>query len=226
MKLGSRDYLIQQNWVNANGGSCALAWSVTPDFSVSLSPSSATVPAAGGVASYTMTVTPLNGFNGTVTYGSVSGAPAGATVTTGANGSFSITTFSNTTPGTYTITETATYGSLNHTASATLIVSPPPVPSFNLGISSSSQVINRPGSAPFTVTVSPVNGFKADVTLAVSGLKTGLAGVFNVNPIPGDGSSTLTISATNSAKKGNNSFTVTATSGSVVKTISGSVRVQ
>ena len=26
MKLGSRDYLIQRNWVNANGGSCALSF--------------------------------------------------------------------------------------------------------------------------------------------------------------------------------------------------------
>jgi phosphate-induced protein 1 len=26
MKLGSRDYLIQQNWVNANGGFCAKSW--------------------------------------------------------------------------------------------------------------------------------------------------------------------------------------------------------
>jgi hypothetical protein len=26
MKLGSRDYLIQQNWVNASGGFCALKY--------------------------------------------------------------------------------------------------------------------------------------------------------------------------------------------------------
>lgn len=26
MKLGGRDYLIQRNWVNANGGSCTLSW--------------------------------------------------------------------------------------------------------------------------------------------------------------------------------------------------------
>ena len=26
MKLGSRDYLIQRNWVNASGGSCALSY--------------------------------------------------------------------------------------------------------------------------------------------------------------------------------------------------------
>jgi len=26
MKLGARDYLIQQNWVNANGGLCSLSY--------------------------------------------------------------------------------------------------------------------------------------------------------------------------------------------------------
>jgi len=26
MKLGTRDYLIQQNWVNASGGFCAKSW--------------------------------------------------------------------------------------------------------------------------------------------------------------------------------------------------------
>jgi hypothetical protein len=26
LKLGNRNYLIQQNWVNKTGGSCALTW--------------------------------------------------------------------------------------------------------------------------------------------------------------------------------------------------------
>jgi hypothetical protein len=26
MNLGGRDFLVQQNWVNANGGSCRLSW--------------------------------------------------------------------------------------------------------------------------------------------------------------------------------------------------------
>lgn len=227
MKLGTRDYLIQQNWVNANGGSCVLAWSVTPDFGVSLSPTSTSLPAAGGTANYTMTMTPLNGFNGTVTYGPISGAPAGATVTTGVNGSFNVTTFSNTTPGTYTLMETGTSGSLVHTATATLIVSPPPVPSFTISMTPSSQVISRPGSTTFAVAISPTNNFSSNVTLSVSGLKTGLTGLFSLNPIPGgNGASTLTISASNSAKKGNNPFTVTATGGGVTKTVTGTVRIQ
>src|SRR5262249_35512128 len=35
MQLGSRKFLIQQNWLNANGGSCQLSYAGTgPDFSI------------------------------------------------------------------------------------------------------------------------------------------------------------------------------------------------
>jgi hypothetical protein len=30
MRLGNRDFLIQQNWVNADGGGCALSYGLTP----------------------------------------------------------------------------------------------------------------------------------------------------------------------------------------------------
>src|SRR5204863_1587345 len=49
-----------------------------PDFSLSITPSSVTVPRGGGTASYTVTITPTAGFNSSVTL-SVSGLPAGAT---------------------------------------------------------------------------------------------------------------------------------------------------
>src|SRR5207249_1565294 len=51
-----------------------------PDFTLSASPSSQTV-SPGGSTSYTLTVSPSNGFSGQVTF-SVSGLPSGA------NGSF------------------------------------------------------------------------------------------------------------------------------------------
>jgi hypothetical protein len=38
--LGTRDYLIQRNWVNASGGYCAMAYALAPDFSLTLTPSS------------------------------------------------------------------------------------------------------------------------------------------------------------------------------------------
>ena len=74
MNLGTRDYLVQQNWVNAQGGICALSY-VNPsgDFSVSASPSSQSV-VQGGAASYNVILTPLEGFSGTVSL-SAAGLP-------------------------------------------------------------------------------------------------------------------------------------------------------
>jgi len=226
MKLGTRDYLIQQNWLNANGGECALAWAVTPDFNVSISPSSQTLPYSGGTtAPYTITSTGLNGFSGTVGYGSVTGLPLGATATpVASDGTFTVTSSSGTQAGTYMLSVLATSGTLSHTASTALVVTAPPAPSFTLSMSPSSQTITRPGSTTFTVTIAPVNGFAANVSLSVIGLKTGLTSTLTTNP--GPGSSTLTIAASNSAKRGSNSFTVTATGGGVTKTVSGSVRIQ
>src|SRR5207244_2289770 len=50
--------------------------SATPDYSVTASPSSQ-ILSPGGVTSYTISVSPTNGFGGTVTF-NVSGLPTGA----------------------------------------------------------------------------------------------------------------------------------------------------
>src|SRR5204863_321331 len=61
-------------------GGLAHSTSVTlgvTDFSVAVSPASRTIT-AGSNTTYTLTVSALNGFSGTVTFGAVSGLPAGA----------------------------------------------------------------------------------------------------------------------------------------------------
>lgn len=230
MQLGTRHYLIQQNWVNANGGGCILAWNVAPDFSVAIAPTSRTVPYSGGSGAYTISTTPLNGFAGTVTYGAVGGVPANASATpVDGGGNFTVTTTAATPPGTYTLSVLATSAvpALSHTAATTLVVTAAPAASFSLSITPSSQIINRPGSTTYAVTISPVNGFSANVNLSITGLKTGVTSGFNPIAVAGgNGSSTLTITAGNSAKKGSSSFTVTATGSGVTKTVSGMVRVQ
>src|SRR5947199_9917941 len=100
-----------------------------PDFTLSASPASQTVP-QGGSTSYGVTISPTGGFTGQVTL-SVSGLPSGA------NGGFtpnpatasstlSVTTSPTTPTGTYTLTITGVNGSLTHTATVTLIVSARP----------------------------------------------------------------------------------------------------
>ena len=105
-----------------------------PDFSLSVNPSSQPVAAGGVSTNYTVTVTATNGFTGTVTLSS-SGLPAGstysfnpATVAGSGTSILSVTTPGGTAAGVYPFIIAGTSGSLGHTASATLIVGPPPAP--------------------------------------------------------------------------------------------------
>ncbi len=224
MHLGTRDFLIQQNWLNLNGGSCTLAYNPSPNFSMSVSPASQSVAPGGTTGNYTVTATPLNGYSGTPTYSVTSGLPSGATAS-GTGSLITISTLATTAPGTYvfTITGTDAAHSLTNTVTATLVVNAPPPPSFTLSISPSSNSVRRPGSAVYTVTVTPVNNFSGAVTLSASPSKTGLS--YSFSSISA-GKSTLTATLTNSAKKGTTTITVTGKSGSISKTTTASLQVQ
>jgi hypothetical protein len=98
-----------------------------PDYSLSISPSSATVPRAGGIVPYTVTITPTDGFSSPVTL-TVSGLPFGATGSFNSNQTTSTATLnvsvgSSTSPGTYLFTVTGTGGTptVTRTATATLV---------------------------------------------------------------------------------------------------------
>jgi len=95
-----------------------------PDFALSVSPTSRTVNAPGGTATYTVTIAPINGFTDPVTL-SVSGNPSGTTASFSPNPATSFSTLSVVVPGstpkgTYTLTITGVSGALTHTATASL----------------------------------------------------------------------------------------------------------
>jgi len=99
---------------------------VTPDFSISASPTSLSIR-SGSRGTSTITVTALNGFTGTVTLSASS--PTGltaslspASISTSGTSTLTITVASNTRTGTYTITVTGTSGSLTHTTTVTVTV--------------------------------------------------------------------------------------------------------
>jgi hypothetical protein len=207
-----------------NGGTYALldAFAYTaapvPNFAISVSPSSQTV-VAGNSASYTATVTPTNGFGGTVNW-SVSGLPSGASgsfnpasVTSPEPSTLTVTTTGSTAPGTYTLTITGISGNLTNTATATLVVNA--APDFSISTSPSSQSVNPGANTTYTAAITALNGFTGTVSFSVSGLPTGATGSFSPNSVNGSGSSTLTVSTTTSIAPGTYTLTVTGTSGSL-----------
>jgi hypothetical protein len=99
------------------------------------------------------------------------------------------------------------------TPTPTATPTPTPAPDYSLSISPSSVTVNRGGgTAVYTVTVNPTNGFNSPVTFSVSGLPSGTTGSFSPNPATT--SSTLTLTVNSSTVKGTYVFTVTGNGGS------------
>jgi endoglucanase len=89
-------------------------------------------------------------------------------------------------------------------------------PGFTLAPSASTLALTPGGSATDTITVTDVGGFSGNVTLAVSGLPTGVTAAFATNPTTA--ASILTLMASSTAAAGNFTITVTGTSGAVTST--------
>ena len=183
----------------------------TPDFSLSVTPASATVT-QGTAGSYTVNVTRTGGFTGTVSLSMVS-SPAGLTGTfspnpnTGASSSLSVPTSTSTTPGTFSLTITGSgTGVPTHTATATLVVNPPATPDFSLSATPASSTVTQGTAGSYTVNVTRTGGFTGGVTLSMSSSPAGLTGTFSPNPNTG-ASSALSVPTSTSTTPG--SYTIT-----------------
>jgi hypothetical protein len=204
--------------------------STTPDFSLSASPSSQAVVQGNG-ATYTATVSAVNGFTGPVNL-SASGLPAGATasfnptaITTSGSSTMTVTTASSTPPGssTITITGTNTSGAIVHTTTVVLVVSSSP--DFTLSATPSSRTVIQGNGTTYTATVSAVNGFTGSVTFSASGLPSGASASFNPGSVTGSGSSTMTVTTSTSTSTGTYTITITGTSPGLTHTTTVSLTV-
>ena len=163
-------------------------------------------------------VTPLYGFTGSVSL-AVSGLPSGVTAsfapnpTTGGNVALTLTASSTASLGQYNVTVTGTSGSLTATAILTLGIY---VPSFTL-TSYYNVAIDLGASGAAPIYVNPQYGFTGSVSLAASGLPSGVTASFSPNPVA-TGSSILTLTASNTAASGVYTVTITGTSGTQTAT--------
>ncbi|HWZ46074.1 MAG TPA: hypothetical protein VNW97_21555 [Candidatus Saccharimonadales bacterium] len=211
-------------WINQGAGT-------SPDFTIAASPSSQTVT-AGASASYTATVSAVNGFNSAVNL-TVSGLPAGATGTFtpaslagSGNSTLAVATSSTTPAGTYTLTITGTSGTLTHSTVITLVVNAPPSADFSISVTPASNTVTRPMSTSYTVTVGALNGFTGAVSLSVTGLPKSSTASLSPASISGSGTSTLTVNTTSSTRTGTKTLTITGTSGTLTHSTTATIVVQ
>jgi hypothetical protein len=193
-----------------------------PDFSLTASPTSQTIN-QGNPTSYTITLNPISGYSGTVTFG-LSGQPAGVsfnfappTLTGSGSTVLNISTATSTVPGNYPLTINASDGTLTHTVSVTLVVTP--AGDFQMSTSIASQTVNPGQSTGYGITVTSLNGFSGSVALTISGLPAGATATFNPGSIVGAGTSSLAVSTTAATPAGVYNMIVTGTSGSIVHTV-------
>jgi hypothetical protein len=209
-----------------------------PDFRITASGLSPTPVTAGNSAASTLTLAPLNGFNGNVAL-SCSGLATGLSCSfnppsvAGGSGAstLTVTTTSGLAAGNYTVIVSGVSGSLSHIAALTLTVESGTTVDFQISATAASPATVAPGSsATSTVTVAAVDGFNSAVALTCD---TGVSAVTcSLNPTSATPSgsmsptSTLTINTTTSATPGAYSVTLYGTSGSDVHSTGVTLTVQ
>jgi subtilase family serine protease len=220
-------YDLVTGWGSPNGTGLInlLAGSTTtqPSFSLTASPSSASITQGGAAGTSTITVTDAGGFSGNVTL-AASGLPTGVTASFGTNptsGSsvLSLTASSSATTGTATVKITGTSGSLTASTTVALTVTAAATPNFTTTASPTSVTVKQGASGTSSITIASQNAFSSAVTLSATGLPSGVTASFGTNPVTpaanGSATSTLTLTASSAAATGTATVTITGTSGSL-----------
>jgi uncharacterized membrane protein len=193
-----------------------LTVSAAPSYTLSTSPSTVGVAQAGQSTSM-ITISPSNGFNGSVTL-SASGLPSGVTAAFSVNPATStsmltLTASATASTGAATVTITGTSGSLTQSTTIQLTVNP--APGYTLSALPTALSVAQGSSGTSAITITPSNSFNGSITLSASGLPSGITAAFSPNPATS--TSTLTLTASATATTGTATVTITGTSGSLTQ---------
>jgi Pro-kumamolisin, activation domain/Bacterial Ig-like domain (group 3) len=185
-----------------------------PSFTIGVAQSTVAL-AQGGLAADGITITPQNGFAGSVSLTVTSALPGGVTAafapssTTGGS-RLTLSASATATAGFYTLWIAGTSGAQSTVAAIFLSVNPPP--GFTLSASSAAVNVTQGAGTAAQVAVIPQTGFNGTVHLAVtSALPAGMTALFA--PDSTAGSSTLALNANYSVAAGTYPLTIAGTSG-------------
>ena len=130
------------------------------------------------------------------------------------------------TPGTYaaafTVTDNAGLTD-PHPPSRNVTVNPGP--DFSISLTPSSQSVVQGNGANYTVTVTPANGFSDTVSFSVSGVPSGTTASFTPATVSGQGTSALNVTTTSSTPLGSYTLMITASSPSLSRIVTGTLKV-
>jgi hypothetical protein len=201
--VGGRDYLVQQNWLNANGGGCYQGYtSPAPSklTTVTVSPASASVTTGGqqqftaiGYDQYGATMNPQPSSFTWAASGDGTVSTAGLFTADSTTGSATVTALSGGVKGTASVTVTAT------PVLKTITVSPATASVTTGG----QQQYTATGYDQYGATISPQQGF----TWTVSGGGTMSGGLFTAGSTA---SGPFTVTAASGSVNGTASVTVTS----------------
>ena len=101
-----------------------------------------------------------------------------------------------------------------------------PAADFTISLSPSSASIRRGGSVSYAISVASVNGFAGNISFGVTGLPSRSSASFNPSSLTGSGSSTLTITTSKKSPSGTYNVIVTARSGTLSHSKTGTLTLQ
>jgi uncharacterized membrane protein len=200
------------------GAATGTTATATVTLPLTVSAPSFTIQAYGNVAVGQGTTTPIsvsiqpaNGFTGEVNL-AVSGLPTGVTATILPNpiatsSTIALTASSTAAVGNYSLTIIGTSGKLTQSVIVPITVV---VPSFSFYDCSQAELLPGKSTTCF-VNIEPSNGFEGSVSLAVTGLPSGVTAAFSPNPAVSQ--SILTLTAASTASVATKTGTITGTSG-------------
>lgn len=184
------------------------------DFSISLSPASATVK-PGETATFQILLTYSDpSYAGTTINVQVSGLGPGMDYQViQSPPALQVSTSSSTPPGSYTISLTGSANGIMHQANALLTVQATQPFDFSISASPTQQTITPGGSTTSTITVTLSAGTAQSVALTVSGAPNGVSASLNPTSGTPSFSSILSITTSPSVAPGQYALTITATAG-------------
>jgi len=206
-----------------------------PDFTVSVNPDRLDV-IQGRSGTTTLTITPVNGFRGTVSLSvvnpqdglTVSFNPSSLNVPDKTKSTVTVEVGSNVSSGVYNITLVATSDNIQKIAELTVTVLSQAQPDFTVSVNPDRLDVIQGRSGTTTLTITPVNGFRGTVSLSVVNPQDGLTISFNPSSlnIPDKTKSTVTVEVGTSVRPGTYTLTFKASSDSIQRTATLDLTVQ